>query len=183
MALIILCLFSGGCRNYHYDYSHDSGISWLLVYKVMAIIAGEAIIGGVCYSIVKSKGYDTEENNGFWWGFFLSWIGIIVCCAKPSVLVARTGGRKRQYSSKQNTNDTITWKCICGERNPMNIDLCRSCGQPRKYQSIQIKEKKEEILDCGPMQTQLNEAILLRKQGYITEEEFVQMRKNILKLN
>ena len=40
--------------------------------------------GFVAKSVVKSKGYPDNMNKGFWWGFFLGWIGLIVCaCKKP----------------------------------------------------------------------------------------------------
>ena len=51
-------------------------------YLIGAVIGG-IIFGFICKAVVKSKGYPDELNKGFWWGFFLGWIGLIVCAVKP----------------------------------------------------------------------------------------------------
>lgn len=123
-----VCL-SGCAKKYSAEYREEQEfVRQALI--VCGSLAECLIMGGVCHAIVSAKGYHGDENYGFLWGFFLSLIGLIVCCAKPTKV-------------------------------------------------IQTRSTTEEI----SLQTQLNEAILLRKQGYITEEEFIQMRKNILKLN
>lgn len=108
---------------------------WFKTYgiKILIIITGLCIFGGVCQAIVTSKGYNREENYGFVWGFFLGLLGLIVCCAKPAKII-----------------------------------------QPRIIkESVQIEKE---------IQTQLDEIIYLKQQGYITEDEFNQKRKQILEL-
>ena len=51
-------------------------------YLIGAVVGG-IIFGFICDAIVKSKGYPKEMNKGFLWGFFLGWIGLIVCAVKP----------------------------------------------------------------------------------------------------
>ena len=53
-----------------------------IIIRFIFAIAGMFLWGFVCKHIVKSKGYPDSENKGFWWGFFLSWIGLIVCITK-----------------------------------------------------------------------------------------------------
>lgn len=42
------------------------------------------IFGFISRAVVKSKGYSTKENHGFAWGFWLTWIGLIVCACKAN---------------------------------------------------------------------------------------------------
>ena len=51
-----------------------------LYYFIVLCIRG-LIWGFVAHFIAKSKGYD----NGFFWGFFLGLIGLIVVCARPAI--------------------------------------------------------------------------------------------------
>lgn len=45
------------------------------------LCANGLLWGFVAYFIAKSKGYE----NGFFWGFFLGLIGLIVVCARPAI--------------------------------------------------------------------------------------------------
>ncbi len=42
------------------------------------------IFGFISRMVVKSKGYTSKENHGFAWGFWLTWIGLIVCACKAN---------------------------------------------------------------------------------------------------
>ena len=53
-----------------------------LVVRLLFAFAGMFLWGFVSKHIVKTKGYPDELNKGFWWGFWLGWIGLIVCCCK-----------------------------------------------------------------------------------------------------
>lgn len=53
-----------------------------------------SLLGVVCERMLKSKGYPIEENNGFWWGFFLAVIGLIVCALKPAYSLTQNGLRQ-----------------------------------------------------------------------------------------
>lgn len=134
-------------------------------YFILVIILN-IIFGDICLSILSSKGYGEGygltkiyKNNGFWWGFFLGVIGIIVCALKPDLrfYISQANARNREQEqeiyieNKENLikdeNDTIT--------------------QYTKNQTIeQIKEYKKLLDD-----------------GAITEEEYNQIKKNILNLS
>lgn len=55
----------------------------ILLFRLLFAVAGMFLWGFVAKQIVKSKGYPDSENKGFWWGFWLGWIGLIVCLTKP----------------------------------------------------------------------------------------------------
>lgn len=67
--------------------------------------------GAITWKINDYKGY---ASGGFWWGFFLGWIGVIVVACKSNV---------RGY--------TMTgWKCICGKVHSDYVNTC-ACGRTR----------------------------------------------------
>ena len=53
---------------------------------ILGVLVWGVIWGVICKSIVKSKGYPDDENSGFWWGFLLGLLGLIVCAVKPNYL-------------------------------------------------------------------------------------------------
>lgn len=62
--------------------TYDTITTTTLIIRLLFAIGGMFLWGYVCKHIVRSKGYPDSENKGFWWGFFLGWIGIIVCVTK-----------------------------------------------------------------------------------------------------
>ena len=64
------------------------------------------IMGFICYSVVKSKGYPEEQNNGLHWGFWLGIIGLIVCACKPTYYDTEEGLKKKQELVQKNVNPT-----------------------------------------------------------------------------
>ena len=68
-----------------YESLIDLGSSFF--YLVFSVVF-RFIWGFVCKKIVDSKGYYGPQNKGFWWGFFLTWIGLIFClCKKREELI------------------------------------------------------------------------------------------------
>ena len=59
-------------------------MEYLIGLVIGAIIQG-IIFGCIGRAIVSSKGYDSSENHGFAWGFWLSLLGIIVCACKTNL--------------------------------------------------------------------------------------------------
>ena len=51
------------------------------MYYFWILCANDLLWGFAAHFIAKSKGYD----NGFFWGFFLGLIGLIVVCARPAI--------------------------------------------------------------------------------------------------
>lgn len=48
-------------------------------------IGFRVVLGIICKKIVEGKGYYGSQNKGFLWGFFLGWIGLIVCACKKNL--------------------------------------------------------------------------------------------------
>ena len=78
-------------------------------YTAMAVIAVLGIAAAVgfgiaCRAIVRGKGYPDEMNHGFLWGFFLGFIGLIVCAVKPPYGLPPAGGYQTYYYNGQPMN-------------------------------------------------------------------------------
>lgn len=54
-------------------------IKYVIIGAVLAVLIA---LGIICKRIVKTKGYPNDDNSGFAWGFFLNFIGLIVCLKK-----------------------------------------------------------------------------------------------------
>ncbi len=78
----------------------------ILVFEIIFAIGFRCLWGFVAKQIVKSKGYPESMNKGFWWGFFLGWIGLIVCVVKPQYQNPMNGfdpfGQYNQYDRQNN---------------------------------------------------------------------------------
>lgn len=81
------------------------------------------VFGFVCNAILKGKGYGTDENPnyGFWWGFFLGVLGLVVCVCKKRI--------ETSTSTKNGDVEEIEkWVCPnCGKENPIHFFECE-CG-------------------------------------------------------
>ena len=83
---------------------------YIVVYLI--IVFGTASIwGAITWKVNDSKGY---ASNGFWWGFFLGWIGLIVVACRPNVAGYKMTG----------------WKCVCGKVHSDYVTAC-ACGRTR----------------------------------------------------
>lgn len=122
------------------------------------------ICGFVTRTINKNKGYE----GGFWWGFFLEFIGIIVVACKPDnrgyvhTIENKSGKQTDNYSYEGalsaleklsgKTKPTVNkegWKCHnCGETNPFYVGTC-GCGMTRQESEetdrAEKKQKEETI--------------------------------------
>ena len=83
----------------------------LTVIYLMLFFAGPCIWGAITWKVNDSKGY---ASNGFWWGFFLGWIGLIVVACRPNVANYEMTG----------------WKCVCGKTHSDYVTAC-ACGRTR----------------------------------------------------
>lgn len=102
------------------------------------------VFGFVCNAILKDKGYGTDENPnyGFWWGFFLGVLGLVVCCCKQRL--EKDIDNKEKNEAKQKVEDDY-WICPqCSSRINICFSEC-SCGYKNE-----IEEKKTwECPICG----------------------------------
>ena len=108
-------------------------MSYFIGYFIGVLIAA-IIFGMVTKYIAESKGYD----GGFWWGFFLGIIGILVVGFRPDIKTSTysdgpmyggalsSGGTLSGYAPKQG------WKCSnCGTFNSEHLDYCPICRKKR----------------------------------------------------
>lgn len=135
--------------------------SEFMAYFITAVISG-LIFGAITYAMNTSKGY----KGGFWWGFFLGIIGIIViACTPPN---EKELERRLKYSG--------AWICDrCKKTNYSYIIRC-SCGNDKP-------EKRDEYRNEMPVSA--DELIKYKKlldDGAITEEEYNDVKKKLLKL-
>ncbi|MGN0655006.1 MAG: SHOCT domain-containing protein [Oscillospiraceae bacterium] len=120
---------------------------------IFAVIIFSVMFGAVTCVLNNEKGYE----GGFWWGFFLGVIGIIIVVCKPEnkeVLDRRciiAGG----------------WVCKkCGKRNNGSVMTCE-CGSNKLFDThVSADEliKYKKLLD----------------DGAITESEYNNVKKKLL---
>lgn len=84
-------------------------------------LAGSLIFAGAARRVSEYRG----EPDGFWWGFWLNWIGLLIVIFRRSavqaVRPAPAGSSVRQ-----------SWLCgKCGARNPGGCEQCQSCRTMR----------------------------------------------------
>lgn len=112
-----------------------------MVYFVGIVVWG-IIWGIVCERVIENKGYDSK--GWFWWGFFFSFIAVIVAATKPeakqySYDMNGTSFYPRSEQNKYvNTNE---WKCKCGRINLNYIGTC-ACGRTKSNQNDPITAKE-----------------------------------------
>jgi len=62
------------------------------------------------------------EPDGFWWGFWLGWIGLLV-------VIFRKLSMQELQTSLPGSSVRQSWLCSkCGARNPAGKEHCQSCG-------------------------------------------------------
>ena len=118
----------------YYSYTDTSTYWW--VYLIVTLIEA-CIFGAITKAINENKGYD----GGFWWGFFLGVIGIIVVAVRqPYYTVGYIASRDSFYVAKKTAEKPIDmdapvpeggWRCMCGRVHEAYESSC-SCGQSKR---------------------------------------------------
>ena len=127
------------------EYTEKQFITIAIITCVVSLIIA-FVLGFVCRSIVRGKGYPDTMNHGFAWGFWLGLIGLIVCAVKP---VYNPNGNGQFYYTGQPYNGqpyngqpyngqpyngqpaADSWQCSCGTVNSASESKCHICGAPR----------------------------------------------------
>ena len=142
-----------------------------LIYLIVRIAVG-CLFGMLTKHINESKGH----YGGFAWGFWLSWIGVVVvACKEPAYQSVREPVMR---SLEEEVAPPNTWKCRCGRYNAMYVSTC-VCG---------LNKKQEEVPETAPSEPEdelknislLKEYKALLDSGVITQEEFEAKKKSIL---
>ena len=88
----------------YYDYDYDTAgriaAGTLFLYALLGI-GGAFLFGYICKSLAENR--EIEPRAAFWWGFWLTWIGLIVVLTKPE----RKTRYSENYNSGYNSNRTI----------------------------------------------------------------------------
>ncbi len=124
-----------------------------MVWWIIGLVLQGLLFGFVAQHIAESKGYST----GFAWGFWLSWIGLLVVVARPNLVVpvqTENGSRLMHLAeimpdSRANTVQETRWQCSCGTKNPAGAAVCQSCRQPRNR--TERYYEKVRCPHCGAM--------------------------------
>ena len=111
--------------------SATAGLSiGILVFELLFAIGFRCLWGFVAKQIVKSKGYPESMNKGFWWGFFLGWIGLIVCLVKPQYQnPMNMFNQYNQYNQPNNMYGGYNGQPYGGQQSGGQPQYC----QPQQY--------------------------------------------------
>ena len=143
---------------------HDSLIFGVCASILLWFMLG-VIFGFAGSSIVEGKGYPQKDNHGFAWGFWLGFLGIIVCVSKPAYTILNL---HRIISF--NDNNTINTNIIDNENNnnvENNAVNNSFINYNNAFYDADLVLKYKELLDSGA----------------ISQEEFETKKKEILRLN
>jgi len=112
---------------------------------IIGYLVSGIIFGLIAKHVAESKGYD----GGFWWGFFLGLIGLVVVEFRPNINTSESTNYEPRYgnspscssysSLNSNNNTTGTWFCECGATNSNSLNYCLRCRRDRSPASYQPK--------------------------------------------
>ena len=183
--------------DYLFEYLFEASFGYLVVMAIVGIVVS-CIWGAVTYYVQDNKGY---SENGFWWGFFLGWIGLVVVLCKPNLNNIYTN---YTYGTKAPTASSVVpvggWKCKCGRGNASYVSTC-ICGVSKRSIIFAEEEKKKEV-KAAPKQEAIapaktEESVLLTEErkisalkeykelldsGILSQEEFDAKKKQLLGL-
>lgn len=164
---------------------------WIVLYLFIYLIVS-CLFGLATIRINENKGY----YGGFWWGFFLGWLGVIVILCKPD--------NTRSYYYNKESDDALSayaaeksaqrlvreddWKCPeCGRTNASYVTTC-ICGIPKNYKKERVQNVSNEKLKSAPYEKLQNASKAdeigkfkkLLDEGAITQEEYDKIKSRIL---
>lgn len=156
---------------------------------VIGYLINGIIFGLITQYVANSKGYD----GGFWWGFFLGLIGLLVVGFRPSIeqpaSPSYTESRYSQEERERNILDNGGWKCDCGKVNFDYVSTCH-CGRNKREvlaKRYEAEEQAKHSIEIKPIEDktaaqQIKEFKELYDEGIISSEEFEAKKKQLLGL-
>lgn len=101
----------------------------------MVSLIGACIFGAITKAINTKNGYE----GGFWWGFFLGVIGIIVVALRQPYPTSYVSSGNSLYFPEKSAQTPIDkdapvpeggWRCICGRAHKPYVSSC-ACGRAK----------------------------------------------------
>ena len=164
--------------------------------RLMGWLTVFCIFGLITKHVAESKGYE----GGFWWGFWLGIIGLLVVGLRPN----RTTNAPMYGGALQGVNSSnATWTCVCGAQNRTGLNYCPVCRRTLQeagggrdvrcpHCGAMNNAKRELCVICNkplsgstaPKSMEsvevLEKLVKLREQGFLTEEEFNKKKTELL---
>ena len=158
---------------------------------IVSVLIG-CLWGAATFTINQNKGY---YENGFWWGFWLGWIGLVIVLCKQDI-------NRYSYNYTPTTKESDTpsdkphpaiaaqpvpdggWRCECGRAHAAYVISC-ACGRSKIPMPVaeaevsaepdaDIRDSEERII------TLLKEYKALLDCGAITQDEFEKKKNQLL---
>ncbi|MBR1392743.1 MAG: SHOCT domain-containing protein [Ruminococcus sp.] len=131
------------------------------------------IFGFISRNVVASKGYLPKDNHGFAWGFFLSWIGLIICVMKPPA----DGGS----SSNNNVNRFFTAPPPQQGQNNYQQSYQKNYMKPTNFQQSYQPTYQSSYtpVSTHTEQEDLEQLNQLYDSGLISAEEYNDRKRQI----
>lgn len=117
---------------------------------VVAYLINGIVFGAITRYVANTKGYD----GGFWWGFFLGIVGLLVVGFRPNISQVQEVPYVSKYSAQPQTSvgapRAKTWVCNCGSKNPPSSSVCLSCRKNRSQCEL-LPEEKINCPQCNAL--------------------------------
>lgn len=100
-------------------------------------IINSVVFGFITLYVAESKGYD----GGFWWGFWLGIIGLLVVGFRPDNTeqhYSHTSSELPAWASSSSAN-LPSWTCVCGAKNSGSLDYCQACRRNKSESTVPKK--------------------------------------------
>ena len=185
--------------------ANDIVMSYYIGYCIAGIIWG-IIWGFATNAVIHNKGYD---ENWFWWGFFFSFIALIVAATKPenrSKYSTSDYAPTHSYSNYKEGDpyslfrnpthqDSGGWLCLCGRSNAGTVGTC-ACGRTKsEVEEVRARkaraEEENKVISSAEVAKKQADALDLENlkklkdlldSGIITQDEFDKKKEQILGL-